>query len=93
MTHVIRIAQSLLGELIAALRVNDPDDFRQWLSGGMQDLGKTVIEQLLLDWLKSFLTVEEQDRLLGFHLGVSFSLGVDPNSSNSKETLACFEMN
>ena len=52
-----------------------------------------VIEQLLLDWLKSFLTVEEQDRLLGFHLGVSFSLRVDPNTSNSKETLACFEMN
>ena len=35
----------------------------------MQDLGETVIDQLLLDWLKSFLTVEEQDRLLGFHLG------------------------
>ena len=49
----------------------------------MQDLGETVIEQLLLDWLKSFLTVEEQDKLLGFHLGVSFSLGVDPNTSNS----------
>ena len=59
----------------------------------MQDLFETLIEQLLLDWLKSFLTVEEQDRLLGYHLGVSFSLGVDPNSSNSKETLACFEMN
>ena len=52
-----------------------------------------MIEQLLLDWLKSTLTVEEQDRLLGFHLGVSFSLGVDPKTSNSKETLACFEMN
>ena len=49
----------------------------------MQDLGETVIEQLLLDWLKSFLTVEEQYKLLGFHLGVSFSLGVDPNTSNS----------
>ncbi len=83
MTHDTRIALSLLGELIAALRVNDPDAFRQWLSGGMQDLGETVIEQLLLDWLKSFLTVEEQDKLLGFHLGVSFSLGVDPNTSNS----------
>ena len=74
-------------------QVNEPDAFRQWLSGGTQDLGETVIEQLLLDWLKSTLTVEEQDRLLGFHLGVSFSLGVDPKTSNSKETLACFEMN
>ena len=52
-----------------------------------------MIEQLLLEWFKSLLTVEEQDRLLGFHLGVSFSLSVDPNISNSKETLACFEMN
>ena len=26
---------------------------------------------LLLDWLDTFLTVEEQDRLLGWHLGVS----------------------
>ena len=51
----------------------------------MQDLLETLIEQLLLDWLKSFLTVEEQDRLLGYHLGVSFSLGVDPNTSISKE--------
>ena len=93
MTHDTRIALSLLGELIAALRVNDPDAFRKWLSWGMQDLGETMIEQLLLDWLKSFLTVEEQIRLLGFHLGVSFSLGVDPNTSSSKETFACLEMN
>ena len=49
-----------------------------------------IEQQLLLDWLKSFLTVEEQDRLLSFHLGVSFSLIVDPKTSNSKETLACF---
>ncbi len=27
--------------------------------------------ELLLDWLYSFLTVEEQDRLTGWHLGVS----------------------
>ena len=93
MSHDTRIALSLLGELSAALRVNDPYSFRQWLSGGMQDLWQTVIEPLLLNWLKSFLTVEEQDRLLGFHLGVSFSIGVDPNSSKFKETLACFEMN
>ena len=30
-----RIALFLMGELIAALRANDPDAFRQWLSGGM----------------------------------------------------------
>ena len=31
----------------------------------------TEVEELLLDWLYSFLTREEQDRLMGWHLGVS----------------------
>ena len=31
----------------------------------------TEDEELLLDWLYSFLSVEEQDRLLSWHLGVS----------------------
>jgi hypothetical protein len=46
-----RIALFLMGELIYALRVNDPDTFRQWLSGGIQDLRGPVME--------------EKDRLLG----------------------------
>ena len=33
-----------------------------------------MAEELLLDWLYSFLTMEEQDRLLGWHLGVSLYL-------------------
>ena len=61
-----------MGELIAALRTNDPDAFKCWLSCGVQDLGEAVVEELLLDWLYSFLTTEEQDRLLAWHLGVSF---------------------
>ena len=36
---------------------------------GEQDLG-ALVEELLLDWLDPFLTVEEQDRLLVWHLGV-----------------------
>ena len=60
-----------MGELVLALRANDPDAFKWWLSGGLQDLGEPVAEKLLLDWLYSFLTVEEQDRLTGWHLGVS----------------------
>ena len=39
--------------------------------GGIQDLGEPAVTELLLDWLDLFLTVEEQDRLLGWHLGVS----------------------
>lgn len=63
-----RINLFLLAELVAALQANDPDAFRQWLSGGVQDLGEpVVVEELLLDWLHSFLTVKEQDRLLGWH--------------------------
>ena len=71
MTHDTRIALSLMGELVAALRANDPDLFKRWLLGGVQDLGEPAVSELLLDWLDPFLTVEEQDRLLGWHLGIS----------------------
>ena len=70
MTRDTRIALFLMGELVAALRANDPDLFKRWLSGGVQDLGEPVVEELLLDWLYSFLTEAEQDRLLGWHLGL-----------------------
>ena len=71
MTRDNRIALFLMEELVAALRVNDPDAFRGLLSEGIQELGVTVVEELLLDWLYSFLTEAEQDRLLACHLGVS----------------------
>ena len=51
MTRDTRIAPFLMGELVAALRANDPDLFKRWLSGGVQDLGEPVVEELLLDWL------------------------------------------
>ena len=65
------IALFLLGELVAALRAKDPDLFKRWLSGGIQDLGEPAVTELLLDWIDPFLTAEEQDRLTGWHLGVS----------------------
>ena len=71
MTRDTRIALFLMGELVAALRANDPDAFRGFLSEGIQEIGVTEVEELLLDWLYSFLTTEEQDRLTGWHLGVS----------------------
>lgn len=40
------------------------------LSGGVQDLGKPVVEVLVLGWLDTLLTLEEQDGLTGWHLGV-----------------------
>ena len=71
MTSDTRIALFLMGELVASIRANDSDAFRGFLSEGMQELGVTEVEELLLDWLYSFLTAEEQDRLMGWHLGVS----------------------
>ena len=66
-----RISLFLLAELVAALRANDPDLFKRWLYGGIEDLGEPAVTELLLDWLDPFLTEEEQDRLLGWHLGES----------------------
>ena len=68
MTRDTRIALFLMGELIYALRANDPDAFRGLLTEGMQELGVTEVEDLLLDWLYTFLTVEEHDKLMGWHL-------------------------
>lgn len=34
-----RIALCLMGKQVAALRANDPDAFKCWLSGGVQGLG------------------------------------------------------
>ena len=70
MTRDTRIALFLMGELFVALRTNDPDLFKRWLYGGIEDLGEPAVTELLLDWLDPYLTVEEQDRLLGWHLGV-----------------------
>ena len=57
--------------LVPALLANAPDLFNLWLYWGIEGLGEPVVEELQLDWLDQFLTVEEQDRLTGWHLGVS----------------------
>lgn len=66
------MALLLMGELVSALRANDTGLFKRWLSGGLQDLVEPVVNQLLLEWLGPFLTVEKQDRLQGWYLGVIF---------------------
>ena len=71
MTRDTRISLFLMGELVAALRTNDPDLFKRWLYGGIEDLGEPAVTELLLDWLDPFLTEVEKDRLVGWHLGVS----------------------
>ena len=71
MTTDTRIALCLLEQLVSALRANDPDAFKCWLLGGLQDLGEPAVTELLLVWLNAFLSEAERDRLLAWHLGVS----------------------
>ena len=64
----------LLSELVSALRANDSDTFRRWLSGGIQGLGRPAVEELMLEWMNPLLIVEEMDPLVGWYLVVSLSL-------------------
>ena len=66
-----RIALFLLAELVAALQANDPDTFKRWLYGGIQDLGEAAVTELLLDWLDAFIADTERDRIVAWYLGVS----------------------
>ena len=93
MTHDTRIALFLMGELVAALRANDSDLFKRWLYGSIEDLGKPAVTEFLLNLLDPFLTVEEQVRLLGWHLAVNLkpsgrvdviSLGTAANENPNK---------
>jgi len=47
MTQDTRIALSLLGELTAAIRTNDPETFKAWLCGGVQVLEAPVVSEML----------------------------------------------
>ena len=62
----------LIGELLTALRANDPETFKRWLVGGIQALGKPAVIELMADWMTPLLTQEDADRLVGWHLGGSF---------------------
>ena len=66
-----RIALFLLEQLIAALQANDPDTFKRWLYGGIQDLGEPVVTELLVDWIDPFITEVERDRIVAWHSSVS----------------------
>ena len=43
-----RITLLLLAELVAALRANDPDLFKRWLYGGIEDPEESAITDLVL---------------------------------------------
>ena len=65
------IALFLLTELVAAVQANDPDTYKRWLYGGIQDLGESDVTELLLDWIDPFITRVERDKKVAWHLGVS----------------------
>ena len=71
MSQDTRTALFLMGELVAALRANDPETFKRWLCGGIQDLGEPAVTELFMEWMTPLLTVDEKDRLVAWHLGVS----------------------
>ena len=71
MTHDTQMHLLLLSELVFALRANDPETFKRWLAGGIQDLAKSGNEELMIEWLNPVLTQDEADRLVSWHLGVS----------------------
>ena len=54
-----RLALLLLTELVAALRANAPDTFKQWLVGGIQDLGTPAVTELMTDWMTPLLIQED----------------------------------
>jgi len=66
MTLDTQMALALLQELLLALRANDPDDFKAWLSLGIERLGEPAVTELLLDWIDPILTTNEVVR---WHLG------------------------
>ena len=70
MSQETQIHLVLLSELVLALLVNDPDTFKRWLLGGIQDLGVAAVEDLFADWLLPLLMDDEVDRLIAWNLGV-----------------------
>ena len=51
--------------------LNNKSTLQKIVSGDFQDLGRPEGEELMLFSMNPLLTVEEMDRLMGWHLGVS----------------------
>lgn len=62
---------ALLQELLLALRANVPDDFKAWLSLGIDLLGEPAVIELMVVWINPILTTDEANRLVRWHLGLS----------------------
>ena len=71
MTFDTQMTLALLQELLLALRANDPDDFKAWVSLGIERLGRDVAGEVESEWMVPLLVEEERDRLMAWQLGVS----------------------
>ena len=56
MPYETRLALCLLSELVSALRANDPDTFKQWLTDGVHELGEPGVAELMADWMVPLLS-------------------------------------
>ena len=54
-----------------AIRANDADGYKPWLSIGIEQLGRDVAGEVESDWLVPLLVEEERDRLMAWQVGVS----------------------
>lgn len=71
MTLETQMTLALLQELLMALRANDADGYRSWLTLGIEQLGRDVAGEVESDWMVPLLVEAERDRLIGWQLGVS----------------------
>jgi hypothetical protein len=54
-----------------ALRANEADGYKSWLTLGIEQLGRDVAAEAESEWMLPFLLEEERDRLMAWQLGVS----------------------
>jgi hypothetical protein len=62
---------ALLQELLMALRANDADSYKSWLTLGIEQLGRDVAGEVESDWMVPLLVEEEWDGLIAWSLEVS----------------------
>ena len=63
------IAPFLMGGLVLPCALMSQTPVGGLFSESIQELGTREVEELLLDWLNPFLTVEDEDMLKGWLLG------------------------
>ena len=71
MTLDTQTTLALLQELLMALRVNDADVYKSWLTLVIEELGREVAAEVESDWMVPLLVEEERNRLIAWQLGVS----------------------